>query len=161
MEDTTDNAIRMSAELMSDLRGRARTHFVHRLCDEMLNGVRVYPRKQTDVIPDSDVVMTSDGVEKMRAMFEREPDMLASFLPDGFVVVDKATLEKVMEPLAGAVPLAALVGGRSLGPISGKVYVEMVLRMSADRLSGMSEMARREHEDEQQGAAPETKTPAG
>lgn len=142
MEDTTDNAIRMSAEFMSDLRGRAQTHFVHRLCDEMLAGVRVYPRKQADALPDSDVVMTSEGVDKMREMFKREPDMLASFLPEGFAVVDKHILVDIMRVMASASPVGAM---------NGDVCASIVIRQSADRLFGMSEMARRKNEDEQQG----------
>lgn len=133
---------RMEADVMRDIRGRSQRFFVHKVCNDLLDGVRAYPRTPGE-LPEHDVVMTSDGPDAMLERFKREPDMLAGFLPEGFAVVDTAYLTKILDMLAGAAPISVLGGA-----MHGKDYAEMALRFSADRLYGVSEMARRQHADE-------------
>lgn len=141
-----NHATRTATEVWNDARRRSQTHFVHQVCDDLLDGVRAYPLVPGE-LPKHDIVMTSEGPDAMLERFKREPDMLASFLPDGFAAVDKALLIKMMKMLTDAIPIATQPG--QFGPISGADQAEMVLRMSADRLYGMSEVARRQYADAQ------------
>ena len=147
MNEVGENvSTRMATEVMQDAKRRMQARFVHQVCDDLLDGVRTYPRVPGE-LPEHDIVMTSEGPDAMLERFKREPDMLTIFLPEGFAVVDRATLEQHMKLLSDAIPLYTESAGKFLGSASGRDHAEMVLRKSANKLFGMAEGARRRHED--------------
>ena len=56
----------------------------------------------------------------------------------------------MLEMLSGAIPTPTSPFAKSLGPVDGKSMAEYMLRVSADRLYGMSELARRQHDEKQE-----------
>lgn len=139
------HAERIATEVFNDTKRRMQQEFAYRICNEMLSNVQVYPLSPLPefALPPHDVVMVDGGPAKMREAFAREPDTLASFLPDGFAVVNVEHLKHVMDMLAKAVPVSVT---QAFGPMSGADYADAVLRVSADRLLGLGYYARREHE---------------
>ena len=141
---------RMEIETKRDMRQRAIGYFVMRLLDDLRDEVRVYPKTPQGEMPDHDVVFNSDAAKLLQEAFQREPDMIASILPEGYAVVDKALLERVLA-IAGVLPNPAaarpMIG--ALDAMNAKDGAEYLLRMSADRLYGLSEHARRQREEDE------------
>ena len=142
-----DNATKMAKEVWADDRLRHHRAFMHRLCDALIDGTRAYPLKAGEPLPDHELVATSKAPEKLLEMFKREPDMIATMLPEGFAVVNVAHLTKVMKMLCDAAPLPTSPFDKVAGPVSATYMMDYLLRVSADQLYGVSELARRAHDD--------------
>ena len=142
---------RMATQVRDDARLGEQRSFVYRLESILIEHARAYPTVPGD-LPDHDITFNAELGEALLAMFKREPDILATFLPEHYVAVDRRHLERIMDTLANAVPITP----GSLGPVDGKMLAENVIRQSAHWLCGASEMARRQHE-EQEDAAMEKK----
>ena len=111
-----------------------------------MEGVRAYPLKPDDPMPDHDIVATSEVPDKLLAMFKREPDMIATMLPEGYAVVNVALVTKLVKMLSDAAPLPTSPLDKIAGPVSPAIMLDYMLRVSADQLYGASEHARREHQ---------------
>lgn len=135
---------RMEVEVKRDMRQRAIGYFVMRLLDELRDEVRVYPKTPQGEMPDHDVTFNSDAAKVLADAFQREPDMIASILPEGYAVVNTDYLRTVMNMLANAAPVS--ISGLSL---NGDMTADDVLRFSANRLYGQSELARRQRDESQ------------
>lgn len=156
---------RMAAEVRNDMKRSYQRYFLGRLANVLLDHARVYPLSPGEM-PDHEVVFTG-GIElALLEMFHREPDILASFLPENFAVVDRDHMRRIMDTMWNAIPIyspvpfsvrpdgkVAPVGDRGLlGPINGSDMADLVIRYSAERLYGISEMARRKHEEDEDRA---------
>lgn len=147
MEQAMNATDRMEIEVKRDMRQREIGYFVMRLLDELRDEVRVYPKTPQGEMPDHDVTFNSDAAKVLADAFQREPDMIARILPEGFAVVDIAILHSLMKMLSGAIPMPVSPFTPSLGPVDGQTMTDYALRVSADKLCGLSEHARRQRDE--------------